>query len=112
MKRLWRDYSLSIVLLLLFLGAWAGQTVVGWYDYKSEEKSHREEPTFFGESGYVWRWLEATFENWQSEWLQLLTFVGLTAFLIHKGSHESKDSDEKMQEALQRIERRLDEIKK
>ena len=34
----------------------------------------------------------------------------LTSFLIFKGSAESKDSDEEMQTALDRIERRLDEL--
>jgi hypothetical protein len=58
-------------------------------------------------SGYIWRWAAATFENWQSEFLQLLTFVVLTAYLIHKGSHESKDTDDEMMAILKRIERRL-----
>ena len=48
-----------------------------------------------------------TLENWQSEFLQLLTFVVLTTYLYHKGSHESKDSDEEMQAALARIEQKL-----
>jgi len=30
--------------------------------------------------------------------------------LIHKGSAESKDSDEEMRAALKRIEKRLDEL--
>jgi hypothetical protein len=34
----------------------------------------------------------------------------LTTFLIHKGSHESKDGDERMQEQLDRIERRLAQL--
>jgi hypothetical protein len=48
-----------------------------------------------------------TFENWQSELLQLLTFVALTTYLVHRGSHESKDTDERMQSQLDRIEQRL-----
>jgi hypothetical protein len=31
----------------------------------------------------------------------------LTSFLIHKGSSESRDSEHRMEEALERIERRL-----
>jgi hypothetical protein len=46
-------------------------------------------------------------ENWQSEFLQLLTFVVLTSFLIHRGSHESKDTDEEMMAMLKSIDRRL-----
>lgn len=33
--------------------------------------------------------------------------VVLTAFLVHKGSHESKDQDEKVERTLARIEQRL-----
>jgi len=34
----------------------------------------------------------------------------LTSFLIYKGSAESRDSDDEMQAALERIERRLDAL--
>ena len=34
--------------------------------------------------------------------------VTLTSFLIFRGSPESKDGDEEMKDALERIERRLD----
>jgi hypothetical protein len=57
------------------------------------------------------KFLESTFENWQSEFLQLFTFVVLTAYFIHKGSHESKDTDEEMQAALSRIEKQLQGLK-
>jgi hypothetical protein len=33
-----------------------------------------------------------------------------TTYLIHKGSHESKDSQHKMQRAIDRIERRLESL--
>ena len=66
---------------------------------------------FSGSSGYIWEWLDSTFENWQSEFLQLFTMVVLTAFLIHKGSHESRDSETEMQVALVRIEQQLEELR-
>lgn len=43
----------------------------------------------------------------QSEFLRLLTFVVLTSFLIHRNSHESRDSEDEMQRTLNRIEQRL-----
>jgi hypothetical protein len=70
------------------------------------------QPRYSGPSGYVWQWAAATFENWQSEFLQLLTFVILTAYLIHRGSHESKDSDDEMMAILKRIERRVQALEK
>jgi SNF2 family DNA or RNA helicase len=56
---------------------------------------------------FLWQFWTSTLENWQSEFLQLLTFVVLTSFLIHRNSPESKDSDEEMQRSLNRIEKRL-----
>ncbi len=38
--------------------------------------------------------LEATFENWGSEFLQMGMYVVLTAFLFQRGSSESKPVDE------------------
>jgi len=43
--------------------------------------------------------IETTFENWESEFLQMFMFVILSAFLYQKGSSESKDPDEKEEEA-------------
>ena len=51
-------------------------------------------------------------ENWPSEFLQLLTFVVLTTYLVYRGSHESKDQDDEVFATLQRIESRLDDIER
>jgi hypothetical protein len=106
-KQLWKNYSLSIVLTALFLFSWMLQTWTGWVKFTAEQEAHGQVATWFGPSGYIWDWGQATMENWQSEFLQLLTFVILTAYLIHKGSHESKDTDEEMMATLRRIEDRL-----
>jgi hypothetical protein len=110
MNRLWRDYGLGWVLLALFLGSWAVQTWTGWREFQSEQRSHQESAQVFGADGYIWRWGEATFENWQSEFLQLLAFVTLTSFLLFRNSPESRDGDDEVKEKLNRIERRLEEL--
>jgi hypothetical protein len=38
--------------------------------------------------------MEATMENWESEFLQMFAYVLLTAFLFQRGSAESKTLDE------------------
>jgi hypothetical protein len=38
--------------------------------------------------------IESTFENWESEFLQMALFVVFTIFLYQKGSSESKDPDD------------------
>ena len=107
MGRLWRDYNLSIVLFGLFLTSWILQAVMQWFEMANEARAHGQAASM---AEFVPAFLSATFENWQSEFLQLFTMVVLTAYLIHKGSHESKDTDDKVNEALARIERRLERI--
>jgi hypothetical protein len=104
MKRLWRNYSLSITLAVLFFLAWFGQLVTQWFTWANEQQEHNQ-PLEVGD--FLWQFWTSTLENWQSEFLQLLTFVVLTSFLIHRKSPESKDSDEEMQRSLNRIEKRL-----
>ena len=104
MRWLWRNYSLSLVLAGLFLLSWGAQLGFQWAEFASEQAAH-EQPIVVTE--FAPAFLAATFENWQSEFLQLLTFVVLTTYLIHKGSHESKDSSEEMQRSLDRIETTL-----
>lgn len=106
------NYGLSIVLAILFAVALVLQTWMGWRQFAAESAQHGEVPQWFGDDGYIWSWGLSTFENWQSEFLQLLTFVVLTAIFIHKGSHESKDTDEEVQEQLTRIEKKLEALSK
>ena len=112
MKELWKNYNLSIVLFVLFLSSWVLQTWTGWAKFVAEQQEHGQTAEWFGPSGYVWDWAQATLENWQSEFLQLLAFVILTTYFIHKGSHESKDSDEEMMATIQRIEERLGRLER
>jgi uncharacterized membrane protein YhaH (DUF805 family) len=103
-KRLWRDYNLSVVLGLLFVVTWIGQLITEWFTFASEQQEHNQ-PLQIGQ--FLWEFWQSTLENWQSEFLQLFSFVVLATLFIHKGSAESKDSDEQMQKSLDRIEKRL-----
>ena len=112
MNRLWRDYGLSITLVLLFVVSWALQTGMGWVEFVAEQQQHGQEAQAFGADGYLWRWGQSTFENWQSEFLQVFVFIVLTTFLVHKKSHESPDTDYDTEAALRRIEAKVDGLEK
>lgn len=112
MRTFLRDYGLAVALASLFIFSWVVQSLAGWVEFVAEQQAHGETAQLFGGSGYIWTWLESTFENWQSEFLQLFTMVILTAFLIHKGSSESKDSDDEMMLQLSAIRDQLDDIQK
>src|SRR3712207_2319354 len=74
-RRLWRDYNLGMVLFALFAVSWVAQTWFGWREFAAEQAEHGAAAQVFGPDGYVWNWARATFENWQSEFLQLLAMV-------------------------------------
>jgi hypothetical protein len=112
MPRVWRDYGLSITLATLFLVAWALQTWTGWVEFVAQQASHGETARAFGDGGYIWSWAQATFENWQSEFLQVFVFIVLTTFLVHRKSHESPDTDYDTEAALRRIEAKVDDLER
>ena len=94
MRRILRENGLTIVLLLLFLAFWAGQSFVGHREFDNEQREHGQAEISYGAyltTGHFW---EATGENWESEFLQMFGYVILTAMLYQKGSAESKKLDE------------------
>ena len=110
MNRIWRNYGLSITLVALFMFSWSLQTWMGWTQFVAEQEAHGQQAEPFGDDGYFWSWGQATFENWQSEFLQVFVFVVLTTFLVHRRSHESPDTDYDNEAALRRIEAKVDAL--
>ena len=88
-----RDHGLSLVAGVLFLLALAGQALTGYAVYNGDQKDHRQAEAGFGQYLTTGAFYEATFENWESEFLQMATFIFLTAFLVQKGSAESRKPD-------------------
>jgi hypothetical protein len=108
--RLWQDYGLSIAVGALFLGSFILHAIFGWLQYVADQTDQGSTPTLLGSHGYVIYFSEWTFQNWQSEFLEVLVLIVLTSFLIHKGSPESKDGDEELKAAVERIEKRMDQL--
>ena len=90
MKRFLRENGLSVVLFGLFLVFLAGQSIAGLRVRNDDALSHGGRPIgylrYLGSGHFV----EAVFENWESEFLQMAAFVVLTIGLKQKGSSESK----------------------
>ncbi|GAB3922095.1 DUF6766 family protein [Mucilaginibacter myungsuensis] len=87
------SHSLSIVFILLFLVSWGLHLCGSWIDHNDKQqlqgKALQGLFTYLGEPNF---WFE-TFQNWQSEFLSVLSIVVLTIFLRQKGSPESKPVD-------------------
>jgi hypothetical protein len=103
-RSIWRDFGLGIALVVLFFASWIGQAIAEWQTFTDEQHAHGEVATA---GDFVAQFSQSTFENWQSEFLQLFAFVSLAALYVHKGSAESKDSEDRMEAALVRIEKHL-----
>lgn len=82
--------SLAAVMGLVFLGSWLAQSVAGRSAFNAEQLSERADPVSW--AGYVtgadfWN---RTLQNWQSEFLAVLSMAVLSIYLRQRGSPESK----------------------
>jgi hypothetical protein len=94
----WRfayENSLMLVIGLLVVGTLMGQAVTGWHVYNEELAELGRAPLTFGAYLHSGHFLEATFENWESEFLQMGMFITLAVWLRQWGSAESKKLYEK-----------------
>ena len=90
-RRLLHENGLLLACLGLFGVFFLGMIVSGWTVYNQEQLAHGSTEQI-SVLGYLTTgaFVEATFENWESEFLQMGMYVVLTALLYQKGSSESK----------------------
>ncbi|HEV7905887.1 MAG TPA: DUF6766 family protein [Pyrinomonadaceae bacterium] len=94
MRRFFRNNGLSLVLFVLFFFTLiVGQSIVGQREYNNDQQEHGQPAIGYAAYLATPHFLEATMENWESEFLQMFLFIVLTIFLYQKGSAESKDPD-------------------
>lgn len=94
MQRNWlRDNGLTLALMALFLISIVGHALTGWQAHNEEQREHARAAIgllpYLGSGHFV----STVFENWESEFLQMGTYVVLTAYLFQRGSPESEDPD-------------------
>ena len=95
MRQFLRANGLSVVLCTSFLAIWiVGQSWAGMRAYNSERRDDGESEVSFGQYLTTAHFGEATFENWESEFLQMGMYVVLTVKLRQRGSAESRPLDE------------------
>lgn len=87
--------GLSIVLLLLMCLSLFGQFVTGLHEKNNELKEEGQQQLTITEYATSGHFIQATFENWESEFLQMALYVLLTVKLYQIGSSEAKDPDKK-----------------
>jgi hypothetical protein len=90
---------------LYFTGAFfalslLGHGIFGWFAYVNEQTLHGAQISF---ADYSLEMARDTLENWQSEFLQLIWQVAGLAFLLHIGSPQSKEGDDRKEAKLDAI---------
>ncbi|MBN8831107.1 MAG: hypothetical protein J0G94_10905 [Sphingomonadales bacterium] len=97
-----KRYAYGWITALFFLSSIAAYWVFGWYAFVNEAREHHGQVQI---SAYLVEMGRDTFENWQSEFLQLLWQVLGLAYFLYVGSPASKENDD-------RLEAKVDELLK
>jgi len=98
--RFFTAYSFGIVTGALFLLSWVGQLVFQLIDERNEAAAHG---TAFALVEFWPSFLSSTFENWQSEFLQLVWQAAGLALFFFWGSSQSKEGDERVEAKIDRL---------
>jgi hypothetical protein len=83
-----------------FVVSLIGHWLFGWFAFVSEQAQHQQAAQF---GDFLILMMRDTLENWQSEFLQLLWQVAGLALLLHVGSPQSKEGDDRMEAKLDAI---------
>ncbi len=93
-------YSYAWLTLVFFAVSLVLHWYFGWQAFQDEARDHGQAAEFAEFSTQAMR---DTFENWQSEFLQLLWQVVGLAYFLYLGSPSSKENDD-------RLEAKIDEL--
>ena len=97
---IWKRYAFAWVTGALFLVSLVGHWWLAWGVYMEEQLAHGEPAEV---AGYLKEVGRDTLENWQSEFLQLVWQVAGLAMLLHVGSPQSREEDDRLEEKLDAI---------
>ena len=92
-----KRYGYVWVTLVFFLFSLVGHWTAAWYAYLNDQEAHYQ-PVEVSE--YMVEVTRDTFENWQSEFLQLIWQVAGLAFLWYLGSPQSKEGTDRLEEKV------------
>src|SRR5436190_9919607 len=91
MAGLWlRERALTLVLMAMFVLSLCGQILTGLHEYNNARLEHHEAAIALAAYLSTGHFMEALFENWESEFLQMAVFILLTTCLVQRGSPESR----------------------
>jgi len=89
-KKFVHDNALSLAMFGLFFIFLIGLSITGYSQANEERLAHAESAQTYVQYITSGGFIEAVFENWESEFLQMGALVVFTIFLYQKGSADSK----------------------
>lgn len=93
-RRGWRlsvySHSLALVMGSIFVLSWLVQSLTGAVAYSEEQMRDLQDPVTWTEYLTLPDFWSRTLQNWQSEFLAVLSMVVLSIYLRERGSPESK----------------------
>ena len=95
-----KAYGFGIVTVGLFLLSWTGQFFTQLLVVRNESEEHGQP---FEWADFLAQFFASTFENWQSEFLQLVWQAAGLTLLLFWGSSQSKESDERIEVKIDRL---------
>jgi hypothetical protein len=93
MRRWTHEHGLLLANVGMFLVFFIGMALSGARAYSADQVEHHQAALSLRSYLQTGDFIEATFENWESEFLQMGMYVVLTAYLFQRGSSESKPLD-------------------
>lgn len=89
-----KRYAYAWITLAFFLVSFGLHWFFGWRAFIDEAQEHGQTPQL---AAYLTQMVRDTFENWQSEFLQLLWQVVGLAYFLYVGSPSSKENDDRLE---------------
>lgn len=92
-----KRYAYGWLTALFFIVSIAGHWIFGWFAFVDEQQGLHQAPHL---GPYLVEMGRDTFENWQSEFLQLIWQVAGLAYFLYVGSPASKENDDRAEAKL------------
>jgi hypothetical protein len=91
---IFKKYGYAWLTLGFFLVSLILHWLFGWQAFANDAAEHGQQPET---SAYLAEMLRDTFENWQSEFLQLIWQVVGLAYFLYIGSPSSRESEDRVE---------------
>lgn len=99
-----KKYAYAWITLGFFAVSMVLHFYFGWKAFGDEAAQHNEAPEM---AQFLNQWGRDIFENWQSEFLQLLWQVVGLAYFLYVGSPSSKENDDRLEEKIDALLRQV-----